>query len=31
MDQLSAFGAEDIVDVSNDALQVYYMFYVLPL
>ena len=31
MDQLSTFGAEDIVDMSTDALHVYYMCCVLPL
>ena len=31
MDQLSAFGAEDIVDMPTDALQVYCMCCVFPL
>ena len=30
-DQSSAFGAEDIVNMATDVLQVYYMCYVLPL
>ena len=30
MDEVSAFSAEDIVDMANDALRVYYMCYVLP-
>ena len=31
MDQLSAFGAEDIVDMPSDALHLYCMCYVFPL
>ena len=31
VDQLSAFGAEDIVDMPTEALQVYYLCCVLPL
>ena len=31
MDQSSGFGAEDIVNMSTDASQVYYMCYVLPM
>ena len=31
MDHLSAFGAEDIVDMPTEALQVYCMSCVFPL
>ena len=30
VDPLSAFGAEDIVDIANDVLEVHHMCYVLP-